>query len=321
VVDVVAAGGTVVVLDRENGAAEYADRLNDVLAARKADADLADAIDQRFRYHAWPQLKLEWGGSDDYPAAFAGVDLVIFDSSRKFLTSVGLKEDVSDDYSRFTEGLIDPLCRADIATLILDNTGHEDSERARGSSAKGDLADVTLTLKKLVPFSKTKRGRVDLAIKESRLGDIEGRWTLDLGGGAYGTWERPVSEREAFRRAVIAALRREQPLGRNRLLEAMREAGEKIRTEVAGEWLAEFAADSASGIVHTPAGYRLAGVSQAGTPSDTPPSGTPMSPAPFKKGRGRGHGCPGPRRRRAWGNPPTGRPRNAIYGADWEQAP
>ena len=70
--DIVFAGGVVYVLDRENGADEYARRLDAVLKARHADERLRDLIRQNFRYHAWPTLRLQWGTDPAYAAAFAG---------------------------------------------------------------------------------------------------------------------------------------------------------------------------------------------------------------------------------------------------------
>ena len=36
----------------------------------------------------------------------------------------------------------EPLFEAGVATVILDNTGHSDKNRSRGTSAKGDLNEV-----------------------------------------------------------------------------------------------------------------------------------------------------------------------------------
>ena len=129
--DIVAAGGVVVVLDRENGQDEYARRLDSVLTARGISPAMRDLVRRNYRYHAWPLLKLEWGEDPvAYAQAFAGATAVMLDSTRKFLTSVALKEDDSDDYARFTELLIDPLARAGIATVLLDNTGHGAKDRS-----------------------------------------------------------------------------------------------------------------------------------------------------------------------------------------------
>jgi hypothetical protein len=82
-VDRILAGATVTVLDRENGADEYARRLQCVLDARDATSDTREQISAGYRYHEWPTLKLEHGREPTYAEAFAGADVVIFDSSRK----------------------------------------------------------------------------------------------------------------------------------------------------------------------------------------------------------------------------------------------
>jgi hypothetical protein len=160
--DIAAAGCTVVVLDRENGADEYARRVAAVLDARGADAHAREVVREHYHYYAWPQLRLEMGKDDAYAHAFQDAAVVIFDSSRKFLTSVGLKEDAADDYSAFTEALLDPLMHNGIATVVLDNTGHGDRARARGTSAKADLADVVFSLTAKAAFSIERAGRVEL---------------------------------------------------------------------------------------------------------------------------------------------------------------
>ena len=121
-VTIVERGGIVVILDVENGADEYARRLDDVLAAR--DPSARNACRERLAYHEWPTLRLTWRGPE-WAAAFAGADLVVFDSSRMTLSSVGLDEDSNDDYARFVNALLIPLTRDDVTTLMLDNTGHE----------------------------------------------------------------------------------------------------------------------------------------------------------------------------------------------------
>ena len=184
-VDTVAAGGTVVILDRENGPDETARRLECILDARDADDDLRRACRERLRYHAWPTLRLAWRDDHEYVDAFAGVDLVIFDSSRSHLTPLGLKENESDDFAAFTIALIDPLMQAGISTLVPDNVGHEAKDRARGTIAKQDLADIVYTLRTVTPFSESVPGRIELTCQRSRIGEITTGdvWELELGGG------------------------------------------------------------------------------------------------------------------------------------------
>ena len=85
-------------------------------------------------------------GRTNWGAAFEGDDLVIFDSSRVALSSVGLSEDVNDDYARFVNRLVMPLSRAGTTTVILDNSGHEGGH-PRGASAKSDLNEVVFELR------------------------------------------------------------------------------------------------------------------------------------------------------------------------------
>ncbi len=256
--DIVAAGGVVVVLDRENGQDEYARRLDSVLTARGVSPAMRDLVRRNYRYHAWPLLKLEWGEDPvAYAQAFAGATAVVLDSTRKFLTSVALKEDDSDDYARFTELLIDPLARAGIATVLLDNTGHGAKDRSRGTSAKEDLVDLVFSLKSALGFSLARRGTLELSCRASRLGEVEGSWMLDLGGGKYGSWHRKdgADSRAAFHDACVAALAEQAPLGRDRLLKAARDLGAGGGEDTLREWLTEFVGDDFSPIQSTKAGY------------------------------------------------------------------
>jgi len=184
-VDMTIAGATVAILDRENGADEYARRLRDVLNDRPDSA--RDAVRDRLRYYAWPVLKLTDGA--ELARALAGVDLVVIDSTRTFLSSLALDEDRSDDFAKFAVGLIEPLFRAGIATLQLDNTGHSDDKRARGSSTKGDLADVLYTLRTASAFDEQRPGRVILKRTRSRFGDIGPAFAMSLGNGHFGTFD------------------------------------------------------------------------------------------------------------------------------------
>jgi AAA domain/IclR helix-turn-helix domain len=188
-VNIVLAGGSVVILDRENGAEEYARRLSDVLEAKDAsEADWA-AVDKRLTYCQWPLVRMTDAEREDYVAWLkARAGLVIFDSSRKFLDHLALGESSSDDYGQFMDALVDPLMAAGVATLILDNTGHEETGRARGTSSKADLQEVVLTLEQAEPFDYFTAGRVALNVTHTRLGDSGSRWLMKLGGGTYGAF-------------------------------------------------------------------------------------------------------------------------------------
>jgi len=181
-VDMAAAGARVVILDRENGSDEYARRLGHVLEDRPAAA--REAARERLAYFAFPLVKLTDGAA--LAAALAGTDLVILDSTRTFLSSLALDEDRSDDFAKFATAIIEPLFRAGIATVQLDNSGHGDSGRARGTSSKGDLADVTYTLKTTAAFDQHRRGSLRLVRSHSRFGDVGPAFTMEIGGGRFG---------------------------------------------------------------------------------------------------------------------------------------
>lgn len=285
--DVVAAGGTVHIFDRENGAEEYARRLEMVLDARHATDELRQLVARNYRYHAWPQLKLEWGKDPAYAEALGGADLVIFDSSRRHLTSVGLTEDSSDDFSVFTDALIDPLMLAGITTIILDNTGHGDKDRARGTSAKADLCDVMFSLKAAEKFGVHRAGRVEMVCTHSRIGEVDGTWTLELGAGEYGSWKRKTGSDAlaTFRKACVSALTAESPLGREALITAARAHGAKGKSDTLRDWLDDLLGEPAPAIEHGDEGYVLAAYPGPGSGGVTGAPGA-LTPAPPFKGPG-----------------------------------
>lgn len=187
-VEVVAHGGTVAILDVENGSEEYAKRLEDILSDRE---DLADDCAARLRYHAWPALKASWQ-ADEWLSALAGTDLVVFDSSRLVLTAMGLGEDSNDDYAQFVNALLIPLARGGVSTLVLDNEGHEGG-RARGASDKSDLNEVVYVAKVGRPFDRHQSGELHLYRKRTRFSDLPAQLTMTLGGGVY---QAPVALNE-----------------------------------------------------------------------------------------------------------------------------
>lgn len=257
--DVVAAGGTVAVLDRENGSDEFARRLEAVLDARSGDRD---AVSERLRYYAWPSLSLDWRDDPSYVEAFADVDLVIFDSTRSHLTPLGLKEDQSDDFAAFTSALIDPLSKAGIATLTLDNVGHVEKGRPRGTSAKADLCDIAYVMHGVKPFSLDVAGRVELRCTHSRIGEVDGAWEMELGGGHYGSWRRlgarPAAARSDLLEAVVDVLvSAGGVLGTNKIAAAIRSRpgnGLAFSSDTLRDGLAAWAADAASGVLADPSG-------------------------------------------------------------------
>lgn len=228
----------VAVLDRENGAGRYARRLELVMDYMGLTADERARVDANLTYYAFPALRR--GDHEEMIAEFREVDLVVLDSQRQFLTNLGYKEDSADDYAEFMVFIIEPLFAKGVATLILDNTGHGDQTRGRGSSAKGDVNDVLLSLKKTLPFDEETQGEVELTIEDSRDGST-GSWKMALGNGVFGTWGRrstptPDGPDPALLEAASLAVEAEPGIGKKRLRTAL--TGRMDKRDRAIDWLA-----------------------------------------------------------------------------------
>jgi hypothetical protein len=227
-IDAVAAGGTVAILDVENGADEYARRLADVLDARDdSDGALAAACTERLRYFEWPALKTTWGG-EEWAATLAGVDLAVFDSSRLMLSAAGLAEDSNDDYSTFVNALLVPLARAGVTTVVLDNTGHE-GDRARGASAKNDLNEVVYVVATGEEFNREQPGHLRLLRRRTRFSELPAELHVPIGGGTYGPVEEaePAADSAGFRPTTLMeriseAIEQEPDMGKNDVRRAVK---------------------------------------------------------------------------------------------------
>lgn len=292
------AGRRWVMLDRENGVDETARRCQEIAEARKLSAEQRATIRQNLSYHAWPRVPFDDDADAfDYLREFDGT---VFDSSLRFQSALAGREheNESADYAAFVNTMIEPLRAAGRTVVVLDNMGHEERSRARGSSAKRDLCDVALTLEQVVAFNDRNCGRVRISVDVSRFGSHIGPWQAQLGGGYFGPirpFEDRSEAREQFRSAAIEALREaDGPLGQERLFEAVRERGVKGRTKALRDVLAELAADPTSGIVSTPKGYVLADSlplvpirDEGGTRGTDPPSPAGGSIDPADEGASR----------------------------------
>lgn len=230
-VDVALADGRVLILDRENGANTYAERLGAIAEARHLDQRARAKVRRNLLYYEFPRLGEADGIALAEVAQENGASVVVFDSQRMYLSDLGLRESESDDYARFMGSLVDPLFEAEIATVILDNTGHSDPTRSRGTSAKGDLNEVLITMQPHVEFSQTRRGSLRLKLDpgRSRFGN-EGEWEMTIGNGTFSEW-LPVGANKTvpanFAEAVTKTLGDCPPGGisQNKLLRAVKELG------------------------------------------------------------------------------------------------
>jgi hypothetical protein len=180
-VEVVRHGGTVAIIDVENGADEYARRLENIVGD---DQELLAACSGHLRYYEYPGLSMEWG-EGEWVEAVADCDLVVLDSSRNVLSALGLAEDANDDYSHFMARIVIPLSKAGKTTLILDNVGHE-GDHPRGASAKRDLNEVLFSLTAPAEFDAQTEGRLIWRRTRQRFaGAIPKALEQRLGGGTY----------------------------------------------------------------------------------------------------------------------------------------
>jgi hypothetical protein len=258
------AGARVIVFDRENGAETYAKRLDSIIGAWGLGKPDERKLRHNLDYYEFPQLRK--GDGEAFAKLADGAAVVVFDAQRMYLTDLGLREGEADDYSIFMAAVIDPLFRAGVATVILDNTGHSDTGRSRGSSAKGDLNEVLFKFKAESDFSVHRRGKVRLILEagNSRFGN-EGTWEMQIGAGAFTDWQRVDQVRPddpAFRSTAIAVLRAAgtEGLSMTKLLGAIRERGVKVANKSARVWLYDYDADSAVPIrvFQEPGGRRTA---------------------------------------------------------------
>lgn len=187
-------GVRVLILDVENGSQIYAPRLRFILDQLGLDGEAREAVRRNLVYASMPRLRMV--DAEEFVEVCRGFDVVVFDSQRRFLTDLDLDENESDDCSKFVRTFIDPLKIMGIATLLLDNTGHENSKRSRGSSAKGDLADIVGSFTTR-PFSQERPGTVtvDVPPNWTRIG-IEGAWTMVIGGGRLEPFRRLEQRQE-----------------------------------------------------------------------------------------------------------------------------
>lgn len=156
------------------------------------------------------------------------------------LSSVGLAEDKADDYSAFVHSLLVPLSRVGITTAVLDNTGYSDDGRSRGTSAKGDLNEVTLVIKRGKPFTRDEAGHLRLVRARCRFADIPAEVHIHVGGGTYSApiiAEEPRDDdgnwRPTWYMEEVSKLIETQPgLGTNAITELVGRKRDRVREAI-----------------------------------------------------------------------------------------
>jgi hypothetical protein len=182
-VQVCEAGGYVAYVDVENDSQEMAERLQPIVA----ELSTPERVRESLLY--LPGLDLpSLLGSEDEARGFAELatvlDLLVIDSLTRVLASFDLDEDSNKDFARFMRIFPDALAQAGIATLLLDNAGHEGS-RPRGAISKQALVEAVYSVKGGTKVAPDKNGTLTLAKKRSRSGKIAEFVTCSSGGGQH----------------------------------------------------------------------------------------------------------------------------------------
>jgi hypothetical protein len=104
---------------------------------------------QRARYMDLPEaITRAWADPTAWLATIAErYRWITLDPLSHVASALGLDFDSNTEYAKFHDGLVGSLARAGVTVLMCDNIGHSDDAkgRAKGASAKGDRADVTLS--------------------------------------------------------------------------------------------------------------------------------------------------------------------------------
>jgi len=169
--EVLAAGGSAVVID-------YEDSLGSILNRMQTVGANHDQLRNRFRY-VHPEGPM---GAAEIVRLFALVeemnpDVVIIDGVAESLSRDGLSEDSATDFVQWTDKLPRRLARTGAAVVMLDHVAKDSENRgrwARGTGAKLAVLDgAAYTLRPAgAAFSKHRAGKIKLTVAKDRPGSV-----------------------------------------------------------------------------------------------------------------------------------------------------
>ena len=178
------AGERVLDLDRENGAPLMRDRIRCAVAAR---SDFEEAtLRERFVPLAYPHIDPKWQPEDFAEAIRSeGFTVVLFESVREFMAQLGLNPNHEGDYTVMHTLLGTSLAEVGITPVFMDNIGHENRDRPKGSASKLDATPQAYQVTATSKFSAAQTGEISIRCTRSRFGDIGRSWRMLVGGGVW----------------------------------------------------------------------------------------------------------------------------------------
>jgi AAA domain len=177
--ELVRRGEPVVWVDEEMGRRDMADRL------RWMQLD-PEAVSGLFTYLEMPMLN----GSRESLALWTALlqvkrpSLVAVDAQTEVLASADLNENSGTDVAKWHAWYLAPALRLGAATVVIDHTGHDEQERARGSGHKGAQSKVELSVKREgKKFTKSSLGVIEVReTKNTPAAPIPTKQFFELGG-------------------------------------------------------------------------------------------------------------------------------------------
>lgn len=162
-------GESIAWLDYETDEQQVAERLV------QGGAKISQIIDQ-FTYFAMKGESI--AGAVSYigslPESVRPTALIV-DSVDASMASSGADDENSSSGYHAWRAAIAPLTEM-MVTVLIEHTGHDNTHRARGASAKGQQADQEFSAKVIRPFSKASGGLVEWTCRKNRRG---GTFTTD----------------------------------------------------------------------------------------------------------------------------------------------
>jgi DNA-directed RNA polymerase specialized sigma24 family protein len=222
--DVIEAGGRVVIVDEESGPAKIGGLLGDM------GAD-PEKVDQQLRYFAFPSLDLKAWKEAAIEILEFQPQLIIMDSLTDLMANAGIDENKGAEVTQWMLGVPQMMARSPgaPAVVLIDHVtkATENTRYSVGSRAKKAKADVLWYVDKVIDFDRQTLGRVELKRHKNRPGVLEPKHVWVIGGEDDRLVCRPL---DPLQDVVTTVHPREQ-----QVLDLLRERGPMGPSEIAAE--------------------------------------------------------------------------------------